>query len=259
MKALIVDDEPAIRQALAAIMEQAGCESVDIASNGEDALRSALQAKYDLVTLDIRMPDVSGVDILPTIRSILPHSVIVILSAYIEGISEVHREHADLILQKPFKMEKISRLVQLAREIAEKQEHIQALGEPVGEPLPIEFVGIARETDRLDEIVEFYHDGIGLAEVGSQEQTDGSLAVRFAIPGQEHRFDFEVTGHRGERPQADRIVLHVARAGMIEEVLFRLEEMGYPVRVRESAGREGARAIVEDPDGRLVEFVTAGL
>ena len=92
MKALIVDDEPEIRQALAAIMEQEGCESVDMASSGEDALRLALQAKYDLVTLDIRLPDVSGVDILPTIHSIFPHSIIVILSAYIEGISEVHRD-----------------------------------------------------------------------------------------------------------------------------------------------------------------------
>ena len=112
MKALIVDDELDIRQALGASMKIAGCEQVDMASSGEDAVGLAMQTSYDLVTLDIRMPTVSGIDILPVLRSLLPHSVIAIISAYIgDRLSDLDREHVDLVFQKPFSMDRIMALV----------------------------------------------------------------------------------------------------------------------------------------------------
>ena len=72
MKILVVDDELVSRKKMHKIMEQAGeCESYD---NGTDALKAfkdamVSDAPFDLISLDIAMPDMSGIDVLTQIRA----------------------------------------------------------------------------------------------------------------------------------------------------------------------------------------------
>ena len=108
MRALVVDDEAEIRHALAMGLKMAKCEQVNTASSGEEAIGLAMETPYDLVTLDVRMPSVSGLDILPTLWSLMPHPIIAGISAFISGeMSDVHREHSDLVIQKPFKLDSV--------------------------------------------------------------------------------------------------------------------------------------------------------
>ncbi len=66
-KILLVEDEDFIRQLYKRQFEKAGFIIEDFA-NGKDGLAAALQNVYDLVLLDIMLPDVNGIDILKQIK-----------------------------------------------------------------------------------------------------------------------------------------------------------------------------------------------
>jgi chemotaxis protein methyltransferase CheR len=64
-KVLCVDDSPTIQSLIKKIFsEDQLCESVDIAGNGKEAREKLDKAKYDLITLDIHMPEVGGIEFL---------------------------------------------------------------------------------------------------------------------------------------------------------------------------------------------------
>ncbi len=78
---LIVDDEIDILQSLKRILERKGW-SVFTAPTGELALLSAEKEKLDLVLLDIRLPDKSGIDVLKELRIKYPELPVIIITGF---------------------------------------------------------------------------------------------------------------------------------------------------------------------------------
>ena len=66
-KILVIDDEPDVVSYLSAFLEDEGFE-VFAAGNGPDGLRLAREQAPDLITLDITMPGMSGIEVLTTLR-----------------------------------------------------------------------------------------------------------------------------------------------------------------------------------------------
>jgi DNA-binding NtrC family response regulator len=79
---LIVDDDANLRSTMAAILRRAGY-IVGTAPGAAEALECLEAQPYDLVFLDLRMPDVGGMDILPEIHTKWPELPILILTAII--------------------------------------------------------------------------------------------------------------------------------------------------------------------------------
>lgn len=67
MKILVIDDEPDIQTYLTTIFQEHGHETV-VASDGNEGLKQALAHKPDLITLDILMPDKSGIGLYRELR-----------------------------------------------------------------------------------------------------------------------------------------------------------------------------------------------
>jgi CheY-like chemotaxis protein len=132
MKVLIVDDDPGVRSFLSDGIEAAGADVIHTAESGEEALAKAIQMRYDLVTLDIKMSGVSGIDIPSVIRGMMPWSVIAIVSGYIEEVPEMALDHTDLVLAKPVRVDVLQELVELTGQLAEKREAIRGLAESTG-------------------------------------------------------------------------------------------------------------------------------
>jgi len=128
MRVLIVDDEPAVRELLSAALEAVGCDQIDLAADGEQALALTMAHRYDLVTLDIRMPGMSGLDTLPMIRHAMPRAIIAIVSAYTADTIDMDLSDADLMISKPFELKTVMSLAQLAQELVDIQKAIYALG-----------------------------------------------------------------------------------------------------------------------------------
>jgi len=67
-KILVVDDEADIRESLQALLEMEGYV-VDLAASGAEGLRAVEARDYDLMLLDLMMPDLSGMEVLQEVRS----------------------------------------------------------------------------------------------------------------------------------------------------------------------------------------------
>jgi len=79
-KILIVDDEQYLRTSLGLLLERAGY-SITMASSGKDALDTIRVKHYDLVFLDLRMPDMDGLEVLPLLLEAQPGIPVLILTA----------------------------------------------------------------------------------------------------------------------------------------------------------------------------------
>ena len=131
MRVLIVDDSAEVADFLVESAKLFEAEQVDRASSGEEALAFATRTTYDLITLDIRMPGVTGLDILSVIRSLCPHAVIAIVSGYLADAvgSRSVESYADLLISKPISLEKFKRLMALTTQLIEVRKQIRELGE----------------------------------------------------------------------------------------------------------------------------------
>jgi two-component system response regulator (stage 0 sporulation protein F) len=78
---MIVDDEENIRFLYKEELEEEGF-IVELANNGQEALEKLPLFKPDLITLDIKMPEMDGIETLKRIREIETHLPIVMCSAY---------------------------------------------------------------------------------------------------------------------------------------------------------------------------------
>jgi DNA-binding NarL/FixJ family response regulator len=88
---LIVDDHPIMRVGIATMIEKyQELKVVGLAGSGEDAVRQYAQLHPDIVLLDLRLPGISGLTTLKSIRASDPEAHIVILTTY-DGDEDIHR------------------------------------------------------------------------------------------------------------------------------------------------------------------------
>jgi DNA-binding response OmpR family regulator len=101
---LIVDDEASLRQTLARILQRAGFEVTTTASGGE-GLTLLSQQSFDLVYLDIRMPDINGLEVLKTVHAKYPDLPVILFTAQpdLNSAVEALRRGATDYLLKPLK------------------------------------------------------------------------------------------------------------------------------------------------------------
>jgi DNA-binding NtrC family response regulator len=123
-KILIIDDEKALRQAIAQILQDEGYEILE-AADGEQGLKMlALSARPDLVFLDLKMPKTQGMAVLKHLDQKLFEFPVIVMTAY--GTSRTVIEAMQLgaydYLTKPFDMEDLVSLTQ--RALAHHQESV---------------------------------------------------------------------------------------------------------------------------------------
>ena len=107
---LIVDDEPAIRDLLCEQLRSQGY-TITTSSDGHSAMAELEQRQYDLVLLDIGLPDVDGFEVLQHLERHAPSTEVVVITgkASIESAVEALRRGAYSYLRKPFSREELLR------------------------------------------------------------------------------------------------------------------------------------------------------
>lgn len=101
MKVLVVDDEEDVRALLSVLMEVNGIEA-HAASNAAQALTALSHGQYDVVVLDVNMPDLSGIDALPLILAHVPPPRVIVLSGEDGRRAEAEAAGAQVFITKPF-------------------------------------------------------------------------------------------------------------------------------------------------------------
>jgi DNA-binding response OmpR family regulator len=102
-RVLVVDDEPVVCQSVQRILSPRGFH-VDLSLGGTEALKQMEYAAYDLVLLDLRMPDMNGMQVLQAIKERWPEVKVIIITGYasIDSAVESIRNGAEEYLPKPF-------------------------------------------------------------------------------------------------------------------------------------------------------------
>lgn len=108
-KILIVDDSRTSRKLLRGILESGGHEVVDEAVNGQEGVQKFQALKPDIITLDITMPVVDGVEALKMIKALDPEAKVIMVTAAGQKnkMIECIKAGANEFLTKPFEQQEI--------------------------------------------------------------------------------------------------------------------------------------------------------
>lgn len=108
-RVLIVDDSSMMRRNLKMMLERAGHSIIAEASDGLQAFQEYKMHQPDLVTMDITMPGINGVDTIKNIMAEFPDAVIVVVSALNTKhlVLEALKNGAKYYIIKPINMEKL--------------------------------------------------------------------------------------------------------------------------------------------------------
>ena len=111
-RALIIEDDEEMRSLLKDFFVAEGFET-DSVSNGYEALGMLIKKPFDLIMTDIRMPGLTGLDILPRIKKIQPEVAIIVITAF--GTEEIRRKAfergANAYLEKPIHFQELRGLI----------------------------------------------------------------------------------------------------------------------------------------------------
>jgi len=108
VKILCVDDEEFIAENLRNYLEGRGF-LVDIASNGSAALEKVQETDYDVILMDLVMPDMDGETTIKKILELRPEAHFVVISGYSpSNLSEPVAKNVIAFLQKPFSLDRLA-------------------------------------------------------------------------------------------------------------------------------------------------------
>ncbi|MFN3872398.1 MAG: response regulator [Ignavibacterium sp.] len=107
-KILVVDDEKGLRIGVQRLLEMEGFE-VDTAENGTDGIKLGTEKEYDLAIIDLKMPDIEGIEVLKSIKQKFPNTVCFIATAFAsyDTAIEATKLGAQSYIPKPFTPEEL--------------------------------------------------------------------------------------------------------------------------------------------------------
>jgi two-component system NtrC family response regulator len=129
---LIVDDDENIRKVLAMILQDEGY-SVDQAETANQAIEKTKKNVYNIALIDIRLPDMEGIELLTKMRDTVPRMRKIIITGYptLQNAIEAVNRGADAYILKPFDVSKV--LATIKEQLRKQEEERQYSQEKVAE------------------------------------------------------------------------------------------------------------------------------
>ncbi len=134
---LVIDDKDSMREMLTASLTSEGYD-VEVAGSGDVGIARSKEKHFDVILTDLKMPDISGMEVLTQVKEHDPETAVIVMTAYgtIETAVEAMKRGAFDFLQKPFDIDHLQMLVERALEnqrlVAEnlllREELAQSLG-----------------------------------------------------------------------------------------------------------------------------------
>ena len=154
-KILIVDDEKIVRESLFHWFEEEGY-TVDIAESGEAALRKFDKGKFDLFLLDMKMPGMSGLELLKKIKESDPDAIVILITAFASVPTAITalKDGAYDYVTKPVDPDELAHLVRKAVEQRELKIENEQLKEKIEEiNKPDNLIGESQQMKRIFDLI----------------------------------------------------------------------------------------------------------
>ena len=136
---LVADDEESMRWVLSKALRKKGF-NVDLARDGDEALRSIRSGSYDLAILDIKMPGLSGLELLDRVRELKSDLLVVIMTAEasMKNAVEAMKRGAYDYLTKPFDLDVIDAIIEKVDRAREMTSQVTMLKEELKDRYQLE-------------------------------------------------------------------------------------------------------------------------
>ncbi len=153
MKILLIDDDLNLCKVLEYQLEKNGF-NVTTARNGKDGIALFSKSEFDIVITDIQMPDISGIEVLRSIRRENDKAVIIIITAHgsVENAIEACKLGANDYLTKPFGQEQLLFVIEKAVRLQQlKNENVLLKQEVAGK---FKFDNMVADSARMQEVLK---------------------------------------------------------------------------------------------------------
>jgi len=189
---LVVDDEPAVLKIIDRLAVRIGFH-VATCTSGTEALGQLLRQPADLAMVDLRMPDVNGLDLLRQIRTSLPGCEVILMTGYaaVDSAVEAIKLGAREYLTKPFDFDRLRQVLTDSRIEFERRAHLLALESAVAKE--IEYGGMLGRSPAMQEVfslIQRLAPHAKVALISGETGTGKELAARA----------FHQAGPRRQRP-----------------------------------------------------------
>ena len=146
LKTLIVDDEAELRKSVVSILNNTNLQiefEIEEASNGREALDRVKAHPFDLILMDVRMPELNGLDALKEIKEHDPRTFVVIMTAHsnLNDAVIAIKEGAYDYVEKPVSPEKLTDIVRKSLEAHEMISNLTASNPIFDDDIESEIVG----------------------------------------------------------------------------------------------------------------------
>ena len=225
MKILIIDDEKNICSAIKGILEDEGYDC-DYSLNYADGFRKLQENKFDVLFLDIWLPDVDGIEGLKEIKRHFPEIEVIMISGHgtIETAVDTIRYGAYDFLEKPLSLE---RIVMIIKHLDDKASLMQDLRSTKYKNVKkYDLIGVSEQITRLKERIE------KIASMNSWVLITGENGT-----GKEHVARLiHMLGKRSDKPFVE-INCSAVPTELIESELFGSEKGAYTGSVKRKIGK----------------------
>ena len=225
MKILIIDDEKNICSAIKGILEDEGYDC-DYSLNYADGFRKLQENKFDVLFLDIWLPDIDGIEGLKEIKRHFPEIEVIMISGHgtIETAVDTIRYGAYDFLEKPLSLE---RIVMIIKHLDDKASLMQDLRSTKYKNVKkYDLIGVSQQITRLKERIE------KIASMNSWVLITGENGT-----GKEHVARLiHMLGKRSDKPFVE-INCSAVPTELIESELFGSEKGAYTGAVKRKIGK----------------------
>lgn len=152
---LIVDDEKIVRESLFHWFEDEGY-AIDTAENAEQALQKFDKGKFDLILLDMKMPGMSGLDLLPKLKEIDKDCFVILITAFASVPSAIQalKDGAYDYVTKPVDPDELTHLVKNALEQKNLKEENEELKSKIDELImPDNLIGESLQMKKIFDLI----------------------------------------------------------------------------------------------------------
>ncbi len=158
IRVLIVDDESELRKSVASVLVNAMPEfafKVSHAANGREAISFIEKQDFDLVLMDVRMPEMDGLEALAKIKSIDPRIFVVIMTAHsnLQDAVRAIRDGAYDYIEKPVQPQKLTQIVKKAIQTQEMVSTLSLSAPVLDDDIDSEFVGSSKKMREIFDLI----------------------------------------------------------------------------------------------------------
>ena len=177
---LVIDDDQAVRESMARMLRGAGY-TVETAETGEDGVSAARGNSYDVILSDMRMPGISGLDVLQRLRDLRVDSAFIVMTGFgtVDTAVEAMKLGAVDFVQKPFLRDELLMRVKSAADRRQLARQVDLLQKQIRGPNPLDaLIGDSGPMAKVKELISRAGAAGGTVLITGETGTGKELVAR---------------------------------------------------------------------------------